>query len=153
MDYGYLWINGLLRVETGFVMSVMGAAPILVLGTGIIIGSAAAENAGAAASVSETGNQLGVAMGVAILGGLASHIYQTEMGQNIPAGLSTENWNASCENLAGATAVATKLAGPCGKFLLGKAKSSFVVGMRAVAAGSMVSFALLSFMTAKKYTT
>jgi DHA2 family multidrug resistance protein-like MFS transporter len=145
--------NGLLWVETGFVMSVMGAAPILVLGTGMIIGSAAAENAGAAASISETGNQLGVAMGVAILGGLVSHIYRTEIGRNIPAGLSAENWNASCESLAGATVVATKLAGPYGKFLLGEAKSSFILGMRAVTLGSAISFGLLSFITAKKYTT
>ena len=68
----------------GWTLVSLGAGPLVTLGTNLVIGSVPPENAGSAAAVSETSNELGFALGIAILGSLATAIYQ---GQAFSDGL------------------------------------------------------------------
>jgi DHA2 family multidrug resistance protein-like MFS transporter len=52
-----------------------GVGPVFVLGTGLVVGSAPEEQAGSAASVAETSNQLGSALGMALLGTLGTTVF------------------------------------------------------------------------------
>ena len=60
-----------LSVVAGFAFVYLGLGVIAALGTDIVVGAAPAEKSGSAAALSETVQELGIAAGVAILGGLA----------------------------------------------------------------------------------
>lgn len=123
-------------------------SPLLVLGTGIVIGSAPPEKAGAAASISETSNQLGIALGVAFLGSIITFVYRIVIVKHLPAGLRKETWTTITESIAGATSIATDLNGHDNVLLVLSAKEAFVTGFHVVAVIGAVAFALLAFMTA-----
>ncbi len=59
-----------LSVVAGFAFVYLGLGVIAALGTDIVVGAAPAEKSGSAAALSETVQELGIAAGVAILGGL-----------------------------------------------------------------------------------
>src|SRR5205807_8288742 len=54
-------------------------APAFTLSTDLVIGSAPPERAGAAAALSETGSELGGALGIAILGTIGTGGYRSSM--------------------------------------------------------------------------
>jgi DHA2 family multidrug resistance protein-like MFS transporter len=54
----------------------LGLSPVFTLGIDAIIAAAPAERAGAAAALSETSSELGGALGIAVLGSVASAIYR-----------------------------------------------------------------------------
>jgi DHA2 family multidrug resistance protein-like MFS transporter len=59
------------RVIIGFILFNLGAGPLVTLGTNLVIGSAPPERAGSAAALSQTGNELGFAIGIAVIGSIA----------------------------------------------------------------------------------
>jgi len=64
--------SGLTVLVTGSVIFSAGVAPAVVLGTDLIVGAAPPERAGAASAISETGTELGLALGVAIIGSVCT---------------------------------------------------------------------------------
>ncbi len=76
--------NSLAPIVIGFVLINLGAGPLVTLGTNLVIGSAPPERAGAAASISQTFNELGFALGVALLGTLGTAIYRAHLN-GVPA--------------------------------------------------------------------
>ena len=62
--------NGLAVVVIGSVVISLGLAPVFGLTTEMIVGSAPPERAGAASGISETGLELGGALGISLLGSL-----------------------------------------------------------------------------------
>src|SRR3712207_2461990 len=73
-----------LLVVASVVMSV-GIAPAATLGMGLILGAAPPERAGSASGVSETGNELGGALGIALLGSLGTAVYRADMDSAVPS--------------------------------------------------------------------
>lgn len=69
------------------------------LGVGLVVGSAPPEQAGSASSLSETGQELGMALGLAGLGSLAVAIYRSAVV--LPGGAP----DAARDSLVGADAV------------------------------------------------
>ena len=63
----------------------LGLAPVFTLTTDLIVGSAPPERAGAASGISETGAELGGALGIAILGSIGVAIYRRELPDQLPA--------------------------------------------------------------------
>ena len=59
----------------GMVLQSLGLAPVFTLTNDLIIGAAPPERAGAAAGVSETSSELGGALGIALLGSLATAVF------------------------------------------------------------------------------
>src|SRR5262249_18392063 len=73
-------------VVASFVFS-LGLSPAFTLGTDMMIGAAPPEQAGAAAALSETGSELGGALGIAILGSLGTAVYRRALDAQLPAGV------------------------------------------------------------------
>lgn len=140
--------NGLFLLETGFITAVIGVSPLLVLGTGIVLGSAPAEKAGAAASISETSNQLGIALGVAFLGSIGTVAYRKTIIKHLPPGLSTELSKRVSESIVGASSVANERGGQHRISLMMSAKQAFITGLHTTAATGAVIFVLLMLITA-----
>jgi MFS transporter, DHA2 family, multidrug resistance protein len=76
---------GLAPLIAGLVIISLGLAPVFALTTELIVGSAPPERAGAASGISETGAELGGALGIAILGSVGVAIYRGRAGRP-PAG-------------------------------------------------------------------
>ena len=63
--------SGLAVVVAGLVLAFVGLMPVSALGVDIVLGAAPPERAGAASAISETTQELGGALGIAILGSMA----------------------------------------------------------------------------------
>ena len=93
-------IDGLgLLVASSVVISI-GMAPVFGLTTELIVGSAPPERAGAASGISETGAELGGALGIAILGSIGVAIYRGEL-RRTPAGGRAGRGSRCCAGHAG----------------------------------------------------
>ncbi len=123
----------------------IGIAPASTLGTNLIVGSAPPESAGAASGVAQTGNELGGALGIALLGTLGTAIYRDEIAQAIPHNAPTAAATSAHDTLGGAVAVAGQL--PPG--LLETAHSAFASGFHAAAAVCAVAMLAAAAITAR----
>ncbi|MCO1580517.1 MFS transporter [Crossiella sp. SN42] len=114
-------------------MVVIGVGMALVYTTAndIILSSVPKEKAGAAAAISETGYELGMALGIATLGSIVTAFYQSV---RLPAGTSEDLARVARDSLANAVQVSQGMPAAQGQQLLASAQETFTSGL-AVAAG------------------
>jgi DHA2 family multidrug resistance protein-like MFS transporter len=108
----------------------LGLAPVFGSTTDLIVSSAPPERAGAASGISETGAELGGALGIAILGSIGVAVYRGELAASLPAGIPAEAAAVARDTLGGAVGVAAQLPGGAGGALLAVAREAFVQGMQ-----------------------
>lgn len=89
--------------------------------------------AGAAASLLEAGQELGGALGMALLGSVGTAVYRHDMTGAVPTWLSPDGMDATQGTLGGADAVASRLPDDSGDALLATAQEAFVHGMQTAA--------------------
>ncbi len=123
----------------GSVIFALGLGPVVTATTDLIVGVAPPERAGAAAAISETGAELGGALGIAILGAIGTAVYRAQLGAGGP------------ETLGDAVAAADHLPAAEGAALLDLSREAFTQGMQVAAtigaavlvAAALVAVALL----------
>ncbi|MFB8765248.1 MFS transporter [Nocardiopsis alba] len=133
-----------------FALVMLGVGPTGALATGLIVGSAPPERAGSAASLAETGGELGIALGIATLGSLGTLIYRAGMDQSSLEGLSGGAADTASESIAGAVATAERLSSAQGTELLEVARQAFatsITGVAILGAGLFVALALIAIAT------
>lgn len=113
-------ILGLLGIGMGLVSAIT---------TDVIITSVRREKAGAAAAISETGFELGAALGIAVFGTVLSSVYRNSL--NVPIDLHPDTGR---DSLSDALAEATALPGAVGQQLTWAAKHAYLTGMHAASA-------------------
>ena len=113
--------SGAAVVAVAYTLIGAGAGLAQTVTNDAILAAAPADRAGAASAISETAYELGGAMGVALLGSLATGIYRSELG-DAPA--------AAAETLGEAVHVAAALPAETGNALLAAAQSAFTDGVR-----------------------
>jgi DHA2 family multidrug resistance protein-like MFS transporter len=101
--------SSLALLIAGSVTMDVGLALVIVLATDLIVASTAPERAGAASGISETGAELGGALGIAVLGSVGAAIYRGEMANAIPADAPHAAAEAARETLGGAVQAADQL--------------------------------------------
>jgi MFS transporter, DHA2 family, multidrug resistance protein len=142
--------DGLPLLVIASVIISLGLAPVFGLTTELIVGSAPPERSGAASGISETGAELGGALGLALLGSIGVAIYRGEVSDSLPGGLPAEVANAARDTLGGAVGVAGTLPDAVATALLGVTRTAFVDGMHAAAAIAAVvgvGLSIFAFMT------
>ena len=122
--------DGLAVVVLGSVIISLGLAPVFSLTTELIVGSAPPERAGAASGISETGSELGGALGLSILGSIGVAVYRGGVAEGLPDGVPPVAAAAARDTLGGAVAVAQELPGELGTAVIGVARDAFVQGMQ-----------------------
>ncbi|TCP54109.1 DHA2 family multidrug resistance protein-like MFS transporter [Tamaricihabitans halophyticus] len=132
--------SGLAYVVVGFAVVGFGVALSETLTNDMIIATAPPARAGAASAISETGFELGGALGVALLGSLSSMLYRADLGAL--DGLSASASDAARETLGGAVAVADGVSGPAGAALHASASGAFVHSVQLTA---LVGAAILAY--------
>ena len=130
--------SGLVALVTGNAIYSLGLAPVFTLTTDLIVGAAPPERAGAAAALSETGSELGGALGVAMLGSIGTAVYRGAMTHGIPAGIPPAAGEVARSTLGGAVAVAGRLPTEAGAELVTAAREAFTRSMIVAAAVSAV---------------
>jgi DHA2 family multidrug resistance protein-like MFS transporter len=131
--------SGLAALVVGSVLLTLGAAPVGTLATDIIVGAAPPERAGAASGISETGAELGGALGIAILGSIGTAVYRTSVVDAVPAVVPTEAADAARDTLGAAIAATAQLPDQVGAVLQSVASEAFTRGLHVSAAVSAVA--------------
>jgi DHA2 family multidrug resistance protein-like MFS transporter len=121
---------GLGALAIGTFVIGLGLAPTFTLATDLIVGTAPAERAGAASALSETGAELGGALGIAILGSIGTAVYRGRLAEAVPAGVPPEAAQTARDTLGGALAVAGQIPGPVGEALMALARQAFAQGFQ-----------------------
>jgi DHA2 family multidrug resistance protein-like MFS transporter len=146
--------GGLLTLIAASVVISLGLAPVFGLTTELIVGSAPPERAGAASGISETGSELGGALGIAVLGSIGVAIYRGEIADHVPPAVPAEAEQAARDTLGSAVAVAQQLPDGLGTALLDTAREAFVHGMQlssAIAAVVAVGLAILALVMLRSH--
>ena len=136
--------SGLAAIVAGTTLIGLGVGPVGTLATDLIVGAAPPDAAGAASGISETGTELGGALGIAILGSVGAAVYRADFGTRLlSAGASPQ----ARETLAGAVSANSGLHGGLADQVLATAHAAFVHGFRVaslLAAGLAFVMAALS---------
>ena len=119
-----------LFLSIGLVILSLGLAPVLILTTDLVVGSAPPECAGTASAISETTAELGGSLGIAVLGSIGTSIYRTEFARTIPAGIPHDAQEAAIESLGRAKSLAEHLPNGLGSVLFDIALDSFIQGLQ-----------------------
>lgn len=104
------------------------------------------ERAGAGASVSETSNELGIALGTALLGSALTAVYRPRIDRI--AAVPQEAIDTARETLGAAVVAAQDLPAATARILLDGAREAFVAGLHAASLLATVALALVTVWTA-----
>ncbi|MEV7419046.1 MFS transporter [Streptomyces sp. NPDC089919] len=126
---GLVGTDSLWVLLAGAAVLASGIVTVMSLVSDMALAAAPAEKAGSAASLLETGQEFGGALGMALLGSLGTAVYRADLDGADPA---------ARETLGGAVATAGRLGGTAGEQLLGAAREAFVHGMQYAALGGAV---------------
>lgn len=102
--------EGVAWMVLGTILLGVGVMPMMILGTDLVISSVPPEKTGAAAATSETATELGMAMGIAVIGSVGAAVYRGYMESRMPVGLSAEQAEIATDTLGGALGVVEQLA-------------------------------------------
>src|SRR4029450_1080553 len=80
----------------------LGLAPVFTATTDLVVSSAPPGRAGGASGISETGAELGGALGIAILGSIGVAVYRGELAAALPAGVPGQAAAVARDTLGGA---------------------------------------------------
>ncbi|MFF2088435.1 MFS transporter [Nocardia sp. NPDC058176] len=152
--------DDLALIVTGMVVFSLGLSPMFVLGLDLIVGAVDPARAGAASAISETGQELSAALGVAVIGSIGTAVYRGQMAETMPAGLPAEVAGVAEDTLAGALHVATSLPAALGGELAEVARQAYthalqvnsVVGIGLTALAAVLVMVLLRHLPAPNET-
>jgi len=121
--------SGLALPVASWVVMAAATAPVITLSTDLVVGSAPPERAGMASGLSETCNELGAALGIAILGSIVNAVYRSQMNGAVPDRVPSNAASAAQDTLGGAQSVAGQLPDS----VLQAASNAFSDGLRLAA--------------------
>ena len=126
----------------------LGLAPVFTATTDLIVSAAPPERAGAASGISETGAELGGALGIAILGSIGVAVYRSQLADALPPTVPAQAATVARDTLGGAVAVAADLPDGVATALLATARQAFTHGLQLTAAlSALVAVAIAILAT------
>jgi MFS transporter, DHA2 family, multidrug resistance protein len=149
---GYLVItqvkatSGLPLILIGFAIVLFGVGIPMGLGTGLGLAAAPPQKVGAASSLTQTSNELGVALGIATLGSVGTAVYRSQLNHKLPSGLPQDSGDTARHSIESAVAVAHQIPGQLGNALLVGAREAFTSGLNVVALIAAVVMAALAVL-------
>jgi len=136
--------SGVALAVSGLALAYLGNGTIAALGTDLVVGSAPPEKAGSASAMTETVQDLGISLGIAVLGSVSAAVYRHMIALSTPESLSQPTREAVSDSLWAALAAQAEL--PAG--LIEEARAAFTTGLNGASALSAVSVAVLAILAA-----
>ncbi|HEV2780413.1 MAG TPA: MFS transporter [Actinophytocola sp.] len=130
---GYLMLTrvdsatGLPLLIAGFIVLYPAVNPAMALTTDLVVGSVPPEKAGAASGLSTTANDLGISLGIALIGSIGVASYRGAV--TLPSGLPADLATTATDSIDGAVAVAAALPAELGAAVLEPARAAFTSGL------------------------
>lgn len=154
---GYAFIvpittTSLALVVGGWTIASLGFGLTFAINTALIVGSVPPERAGVASAVTETGVQLGGALGIAVLGSLGMTIYRNRVTAALPPDFPPTA-AAAQETLGTAIVQAAQLPAATGALLAEAARNAFTLGLQMlalIAALVLAGLVLLALLLLRK---
>ncbi|WP_290499753.1 MFS transporter [Kocuria sp. UBA5001] len=140
--------TGLALVIASFVVTYPGVAPSLALTTDLVVSSVPPEKAGGASGLATTVNDLGISLGVAVIGSVGIAAYRSQLSDSLPNGLPPEAAAAAETGIDGAIAAAGQLPGDLGEALTTAAEQAFTGGLNAAGITSAAIAAVATVIAA-----
>lgn len=137
-------VSRLALLVTGTVVMFVGLTAMGVFGTDMAVSAAPPERAGSASAVTSTANELGGALGLALLGSIGTAVYRAGMTDGDLAGVPAGAARDAKESLGGAAQAADRLADPAGTDLLSIARNAFLDSLHVVSLVCAVAVLLLA---------
>jgi len=110
-----------------------GGAPLTSLGMGLVLGATPPEKVGSASAMPQVSNEIGAAVGFAVLGTVATAVYRGQMTDTVPGGVPDSAVQAANDSVASAATAARSLGPDAGATLLDPARAAFSTGLEVVA--------------------
>ncbi|MEI5032772.1 MFS transporter [Streptomyces sp. S1A(2023)] len=129
--------SGIGTVVTAASLLFAGLMPVSSLGIGMIVDAAPPERAGSAAAVGETTQELGGALGIAVLGSVLNVAYHGGTTGSVPDGVPAPARETVTDNLPAALEVAGRMPAETGAQLVSVARDSFAQGLSWIAMGAV----------------
>jgi MFS transporter, DHA2 family, multidrug resistance protein len=151
---GYLMLtqvdstSGLPLLIAGFIVLYPAVAPSMALTTDLVVGSVPPAKAGAASGLSTTASDLGISLGVAVIGSIAVATYRNEVAGSLPTGLAADERAGAADTLDGAVAAVAQLPSEVGAAVLEAARAAFTIGLNVGAATAAVIAGLAAILAA-----
>ncbi|WGH87261.1 MFS transporter [Auritidibacter ignavus] len=142
--------TGLALVIASFVITYPGVAPSMALTTDLVVSSVPPEKAGGASGLATTANDLGISLGVAVIGSVGVAAYRGNIDGTLPEGLPPEAAAAASDSIDGALVSAGELPGALGGQLVEAAQAAFTGGLNTAAIVSAVIAAVTSIIAATR---
>lgn len=127
-------VDDLPTLIVGYLLVALGLSPMITLCTDLVISTAPSRRAGAASALSESGGELGVALGVAVLGSLGTAVYRSRIDGELPEGLPAKATESVRDTLGGAGRIAADLPGDLADALLTAARGALTLGLNLTSA-------------------
>ncbi|MGH8882585.1 MAG: MFS transporter, partial [Stackebrandtia sp.] len=141
-------VDGTWGIIAGFaVLSFLGA-PIIALGTPLVLGSAPPEKAGSAGSLVQLSTEFGGTLGIAVIGTVGTAIYRGQIEDKIPPGLPEGTSVVAGDSLAGAYQVAATLPPAEAASLINPANLAFASGLHSIAVIGAILIGGVALITA-----
>ncbi len=118
---------------TAYVIMSLTISMAMTLTTDLLIAAAPAERAGSASAISETSGELGLALGIALLGSVGTAYYRHNVSAALPAGVAAGAAESARATLGGAIAVAKMPGTTVGLELADAARAAFTQSLELVA--------------------
>jgi MFS transporter, DHA2 family, multidrug resistance protein len=144
------YVQNLFGILGASMLMGLGFVPVILTTTGLIVGSAPPERAGSASAISETSAEFGGALGVAVMGSLATFIYRAMMVQADFTALPPDSAQAARGSLGAAVEEARKLSVTDAPWLT-LAREAFSDGFALCCILAALALLLLAFVSAKVY--
>ncbi|WP_330177307.1 MFS transporter [Streptomyces sp. NBC_01498] len=125
----------------------VGVSPTVVLGTDMMINSAPPEKAGAVAAISDTSHELGLGLGIAVLGSVGNAVYRGQVSGELPAGLPEGAAEGVRDTIGNAVGQVSRLPEALGSATLDVAREAFTHGLVLVGVVCGVLTVLTVFLT------
>lgn len=127
-----------------------GVAPAMALTTDLVVGSVPPEKAGGASGLATTANDLGISLGIAVIGSIGIATYRSQITQLLPGGLPADATAAASRSIDGALTTAAELPGALGGQLVTAAQQAFTGGLNTAAIVSAVIAAIAALVAATR---
>ena len=138
--------HGLLALVAGSLVMGVGSGFVGTVATDVVVGAAPGDRSGAASAISETGAELGGALGIAVLGSVGLAVYRTRLDGTLPSTLTPAQQQAATSTLADATHTSAQLTQPASGELFHASAVAFTDSLHFVAASAAVITLLLALL-------
>lgn len=142
--------TGLALVIASFVITYPGVAPSMALTTDLVVSSVPPEKAGGASGLATTVNDLGISLGVAVIGSVGIASYRSQITDTMPEGVPPEAAATATTGIDGALGAASQLPDAVGATLATAAQQAFTSGLNTAGLISAVIAALAALIAATR---